>query len=772
MELIAASGLFDPAYYLEHNPGVAAWGGDPLRHFCRYGWRQLRRPNPGFDVWWYWSNHLDPAQEAINPLLHYILVGHAAGYLPQPPAYSPGPGHVLAPGADVRRICLLAGHDPDGTVDDCVVELARELGRFSDVYYLADCIMRDGQLAKLDAYVAGRWAYRHGTYDFGSWSALATRHVGWNTIDQYDELLLVNDSNYLVGALAPVFAKMQAKACDWWGLQATKGMFPTRNRAANQFEQPIPMRHVRASLVDGYLEDCVYDFHVGSYFAAFRQPVIRDAGFRRRLAAVCAQKSKAQVVRKYEIGLTQYLIGRQFSFDTFIDDLHPLHPIFTNRQFDLIEQGFPLFKRLLLVSNHYDEPGLAGWKDKLLAIAPEAPVEMMERNLQRVADHEKLHRSFAIVEGATGVSLPPPLLAGDDFAEADLETPKFCRWWAFVVDPVTGTLAGDERAVFEAIREDASIKKIVLTRWRKLELDGEDVMVVPLRSPEGQYHLLRAGRVFAGNDPGRMLSLPLSPALHCLVNPGLETPSGSKDGMPVMGSAFGTVSSCSRHARDLPRADIVLCEHDRLPGDLRAQSDHLRLLCADRRLVLLASTPSAGLDARRGRFRTEEVAALHGWLRERGLVLGIREHGTGGPYTWYDALRGADILDLSERRFPQIEVIFRQAVALVADTPECLAGFVSTGRPWLWFGRNGVQSPSNGAPNTDNHDDARTSNACRDLPQLIAKLDAAIGAGVPDAGLVSRSRNTRGRNMEHARAMVEKILRMPCPGHLGAACTH
>ena len=35
--LIAASGLFDPSYYLESNPDVAAKGGDPLHQFCRHG---------------------------------------------------------------------------------------------------------------------------------------------------------------------------------------------------------------------------------------------------------------------------------------------------------------------------------------------------------------------------------------------------------------------------------------------------------------------------------------------------------------------------------------------------------------------------------------------------------------------------------------------------------------------------------------------------------------------------------------------------------------
>ena len=46
-------------------------------------------------------------------------------------------------------------------------------------------------------------------------------------IEQYDELMLVNDSCYLLRPLAEVFAEMDGRACDWWGLQATKGTWVT-----------------------------------------------------------------------------------------------------------------------------------------------------------------------------------------------------------------------------------------------------------------------------------------------------------------------------------------------------------------------------------------------------------------------------------------------------------------------------------------------------------------------------------------------------------------
>ena len=53
LEQLDASGLFDGAWYLTENPDV--WDSDlePLVHFCRYGWREGRRPNQYFEPAWY-----------------------------------------------------------------------------------------------------------------------------------------------------------------------------------------------------------------------------------------------------------------------------------------------------------------------------------------------------------------------------------------------------------------------------------------------------------------------------------------------------------------------------------------------------------------------------------------------------------------------------------------------------------------------------------------------------------------------------------------------
>ncbi len=169
------SPMFDTTYYQPMNPTVRR---NPLAHYCEYGWQALRNPSPEFDTWWYWSKHLDPGGDSVNPLAHYRETGARQGLSTRPdpsPSRRLGIGHRFPEGRDVRRVCLFAGYDPQGVVDDYVVAYVRELARHADVYYLADGEMPDPELARLAEHTEGAWAEPHGEYDFGSYSRLIDR---------------------------------------------------------------------------------------------------------------------------------------------------------------------------------------------------------------------------------------------------------------------------------------------------------------------------------------------------------------------------------------------------------------------------------------------------------------------------------------------------------------------------------------------------------------------------------------------------------------------
>ncbi|MDR3536243.1 MAG: hypothetical protein P4L71_07060 [Acetobacteraceae bacterium] len=89
LPIVATSGLIDPNYYLINASDVHAAEVDPAQHYCRYGWREGRKPSIYFDIEWYTRTNPDLARLRVNPLVHYVLVGEPADRRPVP-FFEPG----------------------------------------------------------------------------------------------------------------------------------------------------------------------------------------------------------------------------------------------------------------------------------------------------------------------------------------------------------------------------------------------------------------------------------------------------------------------------------------------------------------------------------------------------------------------------------------------------------------------------------------------------------------------------------------------------------
>ena len=71
--------LFDTAYYLAHNPDVAAAHIDPLLHFEQSGWKEGRDASAQFSTAKYLAAYADVRAAGLDPLLHYIAYGQTEG---------------------------------------------------------------------------------------------------------------------------------------------------------------------------------------------------------------------------------------------------------------------------------------------------------------------------------------------------------------------------------------------------------------------------------------------------------------------------------------------------------------------------------------------------------------------------------------------------------------------------------------------------------------------------------------------------------------------
>ena len=75
---IEQSGLFDADWYRSQFPQPAP-SGDLLEHYLHNGARLRYAPSRDFDAAWYLKHNPDVAATGVNPLLHYVIWGREEG---------------------------------------------------------------------------------------------------------------------------------------------------------------------------------------------------------------------------------------------------------------------------------------------------------------------------------------------------------------------------------------------------------------------------------------------------------------------------------------------------------------------------------------------------------------------------------------------------------------------------------------------------------------------------------------------------------------------
>jgi predicted HAD superfamily hydrolase/glycosyltransferase involved in cell wall biosynthesis len=79
--LVRESGYFNSNYYLTAYQDVNTSNIDPIRHYCRYGWREHRNPSEKFNTAYYLNKYPDVQAARVNPLAHWIQYGKNEGRL-------------------------------------------------------------------------------------------------------------------------------------------------------------------------------------------------------------------------------------------------------------------------------------------------------------------------------------------------------------------------------------------------------------------------------------------------------------------------------------------------------------------------------------------------------------------------------------------------------------------------------------------------------------------------------------------------------------------
>ncbi len=104
IEMMSASSLFDPQWYLAQYPEVKLFEKGPFVHYLEIGGHEGRNPGPNFDASWYLRRNPDVSAANLNPLLHYL-------------EYGVSENRAIRPAASTRTIdALLQSHFPALTI--------------------------------------------------------------------------------------------------------------------------------------------------------------------------------------------------------------------------------------------------------------------------------------------------------------------------------------------------------------------------------------------------------------------------------------------------------------------------------------------------------------------------------------------------------------------------------------------------------------------------------------------------------------------------------
>jgi lipopolysaccharide biosynthesis protein len=263
-----------------------------------------------------------------------------------------------------KYLAVFAHFDQENLIDEYVVDYLRNLKEVAqEIIFVSDSDLPSEEILKINNLVSVLIVGRHGEYDFGSYKRgiIATK----DKLNNYDGLIIANDSCYLISSLENVFLKMEKAKVDFWGM--------TQNSDKNN-----------------------YPLHIQSYFMVFDKKIFQNAKFIDFFSNVKKENLKQDIIKNYEVVLTPLLLGEGFKAGCFIETAYDENPTVTEAFFDsLLPKNFPFLKVQLLKTNPNSVANIFRIADKI----PKKKLLMIKKHLLRFSDnfsHWKIKSDFKL----------------------------------------------------------------------------------------------------------------------------------------------------------------------------------------------------------------------------------------------------------------------------------------------------------------------------------------------------------------------------------------
>ncbi len=215
-----------------------------------------------------------------------------------------------------KNYLIYAFFDRMGIIDFHVIDALKNYNSFFSIVFVSNVKIHKDELKKI-SFVEKIIINEHKEMDFGSWK------LGLNFLQKKkkENILLVNDSTIgPMDGIKAILKKMEHKKCDFWGITSA---------------------------------GCGKNFHIQSYFLFIKSKCIENIFFKDFFSNIEKQKSKSELVKKYEIGLTQGLISKGMKYSVLLPnfkrDIHSQEDCINL----FLQKALPFFKVKNIVSNPF-----------------------------------------------------------------------------------------------------------------------------------------------------------------------------------------------------------------------------------------------------------------------------------------------------------------------------------------------------------------------------------------------------------------------------------
>lgn len=302
----------------------------------------------------------------------------------------------------------------------------------------------------------------------------------------------------------------------------------------------------------------------------------------------------------------------------------------------------------------------------------------------------------------------------------DFLTPKKDDFWAFPVHHIKSELfIENPRAVFEQVKHDRTIKKIIFSRSPSSDFQLEDAQnteIVYLQSLKGLWRLLQCRVLFITNSVAMEYSWRWEPKLFSVLKIRLkhrvfvnlshgislkkinaianekvknhlhrvqyrtQEPlyykgliASSEVDSCVMTTMYHPVNPENVWLTGLPRNDFLLMDKAKLPHYIRDSIDNLQTIKQQKRLVVYAPTyrqTATSQAAYYYQFQEEEIQQLRSLLKKHNAILGYRPHYFKNTEKYFNLDKYIDnqfIFNCDQHTIPEFSALVRECDALITD---------------------------------------------------------------------------------------------------------